>query len=83
MYFMGIVSIIGAVVGGVTLVLGFMGAKSAPQEAAAAAMAVAFAVVPYVIFRVLQLSKQMKDSESIRYSLDAINRRDEANQRPQ
>lgn len=74
MYFMGIVSIIGAILGGLTLLVGFIGAQSAPQEAAAAALAVALAVIPYVIFRVIQLTQQKNEIESIKATLEATRR---------
>lgn len=79
MKFMGAMSIIGSILGGIVLLFGFMGAKSAPQEAASAALAVALAVIPYVFFRALQLSKQSEDTQAMREALEAINRRDEAN----
>lgn len=79
MYFMGILSIIGSILGAIVLALGFTGAKSAPQEASAAALAIALALIPYVFFRVLQLTKQSADSKAMREALEAINRRDEAN----
>lgn len=53
-------AVLGAVVGGFTLLTGMVLTKSAPQEAAAAAMAVGFAVVPYVLMRVVQLNAQDK-----------------------
>lgn len=81
MQFMGVISIIGSIVGSIVLLLGFMGAQSAPQEAASAALAIALAVIPYVFFRVLQLSKQYADTQAMREALEAINRRDEANRR--
>lgn len=42
----------GAVIGCFFIAGGLFFAKGAPQEAAAAAMGLAFAVIPYVIFRV-------------------------------
>lgn len=81
MHFMGVVSIIGSIAGGTVLLLGFMGAQSAPQEAASAALAIALAVIPYVFFRAIQLSKQSADTQAMREALEAINRRDEANRR--
>lgn len=42
----------GAVIGVFFVVGGLLMSKGAPQEAAAAAMGLAFAVIPYVIFRV-------------------------------
>lgn len=56
--FFGIVAALGSVAGALILVLGMAAAKGAPQEAAIAAMAVAVAVIPYVIFRAVQVIKQ-------------------------
>lgn len=42
--------------GAAVLVLGFSTAKGAPQEAAAAALAIAMAVIPYVFTRCVQIS---------------------------
>ena len=81
MKFMGVMSIIGSILGGLVLLLGFMGAKSAPQEAASAALAIALAVIPYVFFFFFQLSKHAEDTQAMREALEAINRRDEANRR--
>jgi len=49
-----VVALAGAVVAGVVAVSGIMNAQSAPQEAAAAGMAVAIAVIPYVFARAVQ-----------------------------
>jgi sugar phosphate permease len=46
-----IVTIIGSVLGGLTFLAGIVAANGAPQEAAAAAMGVAFAVIPYCLAR--------------------------------
>lgn len=81
MHFMGVLSILGSIAGGVVLLFGFIGAQSAPQEAAAAALAIALAVIPYVLFRAIQLSKHSADTQAMREALEAINRRDEANRR--
>lgn len=60
MAFFGFLSMLGSVLGGIVLVIGFVTAKGAPQEAAVAALAVALAVLPYVFFRAIQLSAQTK-----------------------
>lgn len=44
-------AIAGAIVGGLILVVGVAGSTGAPQEAAAAAIAVAFGVLPYCLAR--------------------------------
>jgi hypothetical protein len=43
-------------VAALVLAFGFLGASSAPQEAAAAALALGLAVIPYVFTRCVQLS---------------------------
>lgn len=53
---MRFVVVIGAVIGALFLLAAFVVANGAPQEAAMAAMACAFAVIPYVIFRAGQLT---------------------------
>ena len=45
------VTIIGSMLGGLVMFVGVNEAKGAPQEAAAAAMAVAMAVIPYCLAR--------------------------------
>lgn len=50
------VTLIATAIGALVLVLGFVAAKSAPQEAAAAALAIAIAVIPYVFTRSVQLA---------------------------
>lgn len=44
-------TIIGSLLGGLTTLVGVVAAKGAPQEAAAAAIGVAFAVIPYCLAR--------------------------------
>lgn len=61
---MGYIAIFGALIGALALAGSFFIANGAPQEAAMAAMACAFAVIPYVIFRVRQLSAE----EEARYT---------------
>lgn len=48
-----VVAIIGAFLAGGELLLGVMGATSAPQQAAAAGIACALAVIPYVFARAI------------------------------
>ena len=69
MAFFGFLTIVGAVLGGVVLVLGVFSASGAPQQAAAAAVAVALGVLPYVIFRVLQSGKRDADLAAIRQEI--------------
>ena len=44
-----VITAVGAVLGALTVVGGVMAANGAPQEAAAAAVGVAFAVIPYCL----------------------------------
>lgn len=46
-----IITIIGSILGALTAFAGVAGANGAPQEAAAAAMGLAFAVIPYCLAR--------------------------------
>lgn len=46
-----------AVIGALFVVAGLMFSKGAPQEAAAAAMGLAFAVIPYVIFKTFAVTR--------------------------
>lgn len=53
-----ILTIIGSLLGGLMALIGLFAANSAPQEAAAAAMGIAFAVIPYCLARAAsELSK--------------------------
>lgn len=54
---MRILVLIGSAIGGLCLLFAFF-ANGAPQQAALAGMACAFAVIPYVVFRVSQLEDQ-------------------------
>jgi hypothetical protein len=49
--FLWLVALLGALAGGVVLLLGFLFASGAPQEAAAAGLACGLAVIPYVLAR--------------------------------
>jgi Na+/melibiose symporter-like transporter len=55
-----IITLISTCFGLLVLIFGFSGAKSAPQEAAAAALAIALAVIPYVFSRCLQITADRK-----------------------
>ena len=52
---------IGAALGGLMLFGGLSAANGAPQEAAAAAMAVALVVIPYCILGMLQRRQMLKE----------------------
>ena len=56
--FFMVLTIIGSLLGGVELLNVMVLAKSAPQQAAGAAQAVAFAVVPYCLARAIQEIKR-------------------------
>ncbi len=58
-----VVTLISACFGALTLIFGFGSARSAPQEAAAAALAIALAVIPYVFSRCVQISSDRKSSK--------------------
>lgn len=49
--FLWILTIIGCFIGGLVLVVGWIAATGAPQEAAAGALAVGCAVIPYCLAR--------------------------------
>jgi hypothetical protein len=49
--FLWILSVLGALFGGFTLISGIASANGAPQEAAAAAIAAGMAVIPYCLAR--------------------------------
>ena len=61
---MGIVAVIGAIVGAFCLLISFA-MSGAPRQAALAGMACAFAIIPYVIFRVFQLGESDRRSKQI------------------
>lgn len=58
-----VVTLISACFGALTLMFGFSGAQSAPQEAAAAALAIALAVIPYVFSRCVQITSDRRSSQ--------------------
>ncbi|MDM0002739.1 hypothetical protein QTI24_29365 [Variovorax sp. J22P240] len=47
---------LGSLAGTLVLVVGFTMANGAPQQAAMAALAIALAVLPYVLFRAIQVT---------------------------
>lgn len=74
---MRVLVIVGAVIGAVILALTFLVPKGAPQEAAMAAMACAFAVIPYVLFRAGQLASADADRKAFQKAvLDRLDRLD-------
>lgn len=65
---MRFVVVIGAVIGALCLLATFF-VNGAPQEAALAAMACAFAVIPYVIFRAGQLTEAENERKKFQREL--------------
>lgn len=61
MKFFWIVSIIGSALGALTVVIGVAGANGAPQEAAAAAIGIAFAVIPYCLAKALSFQDTLNE----------------------
>jgi len=49
--FLWVISAMGAILGGVVTFIGVAAANGAPQEASAAAIGMAFAVIPYCLAR--------------------------------
>ena len=62
MKFLWAISVICGVIGFMQGIVSVMGAASAPQQAAGAAMGVAWAVIPYCICRAIQ---QMRPQEVV------------------
>lgn len=66
----GFLTVLAAIAAAIVLVFGMKSAQSAPQEAAIAAMAMAIAVIPYVLFRALQSMSQTDELTAIRQLLE-------------
>ena len=66
---MRIFVMIGAVLGLLVLLVGIVISKGAPQEAAMAAMACAFAVIPYVGWRASQIDENEREQRKFRKEL--------------
>jgi len=64
--FFGVIAFLGSGFGALMLFVGLSTAKGAPQEAAAAAAACALAIIPYVIFRVIQLDSERQRKTNYR-----------------
>ncbi len=76
MNFFGMATRVCAFFGAFVLIVGIGSAKGAPQEAAIAGIAIALAVLPYVLFRVMQITEEAAENR-VRYlailkRLDAI-----------
>jgi hypothetical protein len=61
--FFWVLTIIGSAIGALVAFAGVLGANGAPQEAAASAMGVAFAVIPYCLARAVS---EMGQDEKVR-----------------
>lgn len=64
--------LIGSVIGGLILLFTVGGAKGAPQEAAGAAIAMAVAVLPYVLCRSVQLMAQESRNSATDRLIEAL-----------
>ena len=73
MRFFLFLSCVGSVIGGVVLIGGVATSQGAPQQAAAAAIAMALAVIPYVFARCIYMWR-VADAGNIRHRelLDAL-----------
>lgn len=60
---------LGSVAGALILVAGLSASKSAPQEAAIAGLAIAAAVIPYVLFRAVQILHARSASSTLQAQL--------------
>ncbi|MCW5648369.1 MAG: hypothetical protein KIS62_01350 [Ramlibacter sp.] len=60
-----IVTLISSAIGGLVLIFGSVGAKSSPQEAAAAAIGIGLAVIPYVFARCVQISRDRAETMAV------------------
>lgn len=77
--FFGLITFLAALAGGAELLLGFVGSQSAPQQAAAGALGIGLAVIPYVAFRVVQtLSQNEAQREFHQEVLKLLREREEA-----
>lgn len=56
--FLTLITVLGSIFGALLFIVGAISAKGAPQEAASAAMAMAMAVIPYVLLRCATLSER-------------------------
>lgn len=64
--------IVGALLGGLALLVGVVSAKGSPQEAASAAIACALAIVPYVLVRSLEIMARSSREQEVNRLIAAI-----------
>lgn len=67
-----VLPLIGSLIGALVLVVSIGGASGAPQEAAGAAIAIALAVIPYVLCRSIQIMGQESRASAASRVVDAI-----------
>lgn len=67
-----IIPLIGSLLGALILVFALLSAKGAPQEASGAAVAIAVAVLPYVLCRSVQLMAQETRNKATDRLIEAI-----------
>jgi hypothetical protein len=65
MKFMWFLTAAGSVIGGVIMILGVAGANGSPQQAAAAAIGIGCAVIPYCLTRSMSEHEQIVRREKI------------------
>lgn len=67
-----VITALGALAGAAIFILGSIGATGAPQEAAAAAMGMAAALIPYVMLRCAQMAEQRTANAELIAALRAL-----------
>lgn len=72
-----VLTLIGAIFGGLTILITLATSKGAPQEAAGFAMACALAVVPYVFTRAVQGMGAASTHDEVNRIIAAIKYKDE------
>lgn len=72
--FLYVLTAIGSLIGGYFLLMALTVAESAPQEASLAAIAVAFAVLPYVFARAVERADAANEADDIRVIADYYRR---------
>jgi Flp pilus assembly protein TadB len=69
-----ILTFIGAALGALTTIFGVANAHGAPQEAAAAAIGIAMALIPYVLLRCAQIEAQRAHEKKLLEALEQVAR---------
>lgn len=73
-YLLWVITLIGALLGGVVIILVTISSQSAPQEAAGYALACALAVIPYVFTRAAMALQAASRKESTDRIVEALYR---------